>query len=479
MKPFNIIKYQLYLLQLENYELRRFWKLVFKKGLMPSREPLRKRLVWTNKARGLALVAMGLHLILALLLAVLFHHIYKNSVIGSWLVFSVSLIMLFFFYFLLFALALWLLWPLDFLAKKIIIGRAKKRIRELENLKVIGIAGSYGKTTMKEVLKQVLGVRFQVLATPESINTPVGIARWALKYLGEKTQIAIIEMGEHYQGDIKEICEIARPDIAVVTGINEAHLERMKRMETVTATIFELVGGTKEKALVVLNGDDGNVMDHYKEYAWPDHRVEKFQISNFKFQKFSPEKLGWEGVMEGLGKVEVSLMGKYSLGDVSGAVIIARELGMADEEIRKGIGKVKPVEHRLQPIAGAGDILVIDDSYNANPQGVSEAIKVLEQFENRRKVFITPGMVETGKAAAELHRRIGEQLAGAADVVVLIKNSVTPNIELGIRNYELGERQKPQIIWFNTAPEAHENLKNILRPGDVVMFQNDWGDQYV
>ena len=113
------------------------------------------------------------------------------------------------------------------------------------------------------------------------------------------------------------------------------------------------------------------------------------------------------------------------MGDVEAAIKIAESLGMSSEEILKGIANIKPVEHRLQPIKSAGGVLVIDDAYNGNPAGVAEAIKVLSRFENRRKLFITPGLVETGKATAEIHRKIGQQLAGVADVVILIKNSVT------------------------------------------------------
>jgi UDP-N-acetylmuramoyl-tripeptide--D-alanyl-D-alanine ligase len=155
--------------------------------------------------------------------------------------------------------------------------------------------------------------------------------------------------------------------------------------------------------------------------------------------------------------------------------------------------------------------LVIDDSYNGNSDGVAEAIKVLSRFKNRRKIYITPGLVEIGKSSADIHRGIGKLLAGVADVVILIKNSVTPWIVEGLSssgvilrpqcNSEAEESQtngkeilrrsdaltaqddavskKPQIIWFNSALEAHAGLKDILKPGDVILFQNDWGDQYL
>jgi UDP-N-acetylmuramyl pentapeptide synthase len=189
-------------------------------------------------------------------------------------------------------------------------------------------------------------------------------------------------------------------------------------------------------------------MENYKKFVWPDHKVIKFSASggqvsakggsasggeSFKLKQFSPEKLSWICVLESVGEIEIGLLGEYALGDVDAAVKIGKSLGMADEDIKRGIANIKPVEHRLQPIKSAGDILVIDDAYNGNPDGVREAIKVLSRFVNRRKVVITPGLVEMGKSAAEVHRAIGKELAGVADVVILIKNSVTGFIAEGIQ----------------------------------------------
>lgn len=496
MNLFKIIKYQLYLLQLENYELKRYFRLLFKKGFWPRGEQ-RKSLVWTAKAKALMLMAGGLHLLVVL--SLLYCHFY----IAAFFVF----IVLFEVYFLLFFVSLLLLWPLDFLLKQIVIVRAKSKILNLKSqINIIGIAGSYGKTTMKEVLKQILDTRYKILATPESVNTPVGISRWILKNVNSDTEILIVEMGEHYRGDIKDICEITKPDFAVVTGINESHLERMHTMGTIVETIFEIVSSAKAGGMVMLNGDDERVMQHYKEYIWPDHKVEEYKISDLGYKIFNTEKLAWEAEIKAVGKIEVNLLGEYALGDVDAAVKIAKSLGMSNQEIIAGIKNIKPVEHRLQPIRSAGNILVIDDAYNGNPDGVREAVKVLSRFTDRRKVFITPGLVEMGALTENIHRQIGKELAGVADVVVLIKNSVTPWIEEGIVSVSSradAERTRDpvqslgwipdshsdalmasgmthsKVIWFETAQQAHSSLSTILKPGDVVVFQNDWGDQYV
>jgi len=541
----KFIKYQLYLLQLENYELGRYWKLLWAKGFWPKKKQVqRKELVWSAKAKALMLMAWALHGLIIILAGLAVLSI-KPGMDNFFSIVILALLIVLPFYFILFSIALLILKPLDGIAKNRLAARAKAKIKILTKpspltplpssfaeasadlregegketgsfprggggLRIIGVAGSYGKTTMKEVLGQVLSCKFKVVSTPESVNTPVGISRWILNKVNESTEVIIVEMGEHYENDVKEICEIAKPDIAVVTGINESHLERMKKMDKVIATVFEIVSNSKQGAMVVLNGDDHRVMENYKKFVWPDHKIERFEIEDLILRNFNPEKLCWEAEVDGVGKIEVNLLGEYALGDVDAAVKIGKSLGMSNEQIIAGIKGVKPVEHRLQPIKSAGDVLVIDDAYNGNPDGVAEAIKVLSRFINRRKLIITPGLVEMGKSSPEIHREIGRHLAGVADVVILIKNSVTGFIEEGILSttpsrqggtpllFQEGTTATavsppniggvprvaggggiPTIIWFDSSLEAHAGLKNILKPGDVILFQNDWGDQYV
>ena len=498
--PYVLVKYHLYLLQLENYELGRFWKLLFKRGWFPVKTQ-RKDLVWTSKAK--LIFALAEILILLVGTAYFRHGLYMpfTFVWQRWLGFLGVVYILDFFTPVFLSLAVIVLSPFDYIAKRVIVIRAKSKIKKLSGLKIIAVAGSYGKTTMKEVLGQVLGIRYNVSGTPESVNTPVGIARWILNKVDSSTEVLVVEMGEHYSGDVEDICNITKPEVVVITGINEAHLERMKNLDTVTATIFEAVSHSKPKALVVLNGDDANVVAHYKEYVWPDHQVEQYKVGDLKAKAFNTEKLCWEAEFKGIGKVDVWLLGEYILADVQAAIKIAKNLGMDDEDIKKGISKILPIEHRLQPLKSGSDILVIDDSYNGNPDGVREAIKVLGKFTNRRKVYITPGLVEMGKASEVIHRNIGKQLASVADVVILIKNSVTPWIEEGVlssRRHSEGVQKaeefqqqeilrsaqddagrRPEIVWFDTAQEAHVNLGKILKPGDVIVFQNDWGDSYL
>lgn len=484
MNLFKIPKYQLYLFQLENYEIFRYLKLLFKKGFFQNQQPLRKNLVWTLKAKTFLSLAFLMQIGISVLV---FCFINKSDLTFNPQSLATGVfvfLLLFGFYFVFYIFISLLLLPLDSVLKSLIVWRAKFKIKNLSNLKVVGIAGSYGKTTMKEVVSSVLSVKYKVLNTPESVNTPVGVARWVLKNLKNDTEIFVIEMGEHYQGDVEELCKLASPDISMVTGINEAHLERMGSLETVVLTIFEIVSGTKPGGVVVINGDDKNVLENYKKFIWPDHKLVIYSKQNresgIKNFEFNSTNFSWKVVHEKIGEFQIHLLGEYALGVVDAVVKLGLKLGLTKEEIKKGLENIKPVTHRLQPSLSGGNVLVIDDAYNGNSEGVKEAISVLSRFTNRRKIYITPGLVETGSSAKEVHLAIGKQLAEVADVVILIKNSVTPFIQEGINEAnKLKSQSANKLIWFDTAQEAHASLKNILKPGDVILFQNDWGDQYL
>lgn len=453
--------YQLYLLQLENYELRRFWLLLFKKGFFYPNQPLRKDIVWTKKA----------FLILILSLALIF--------IAGAAVYSLGAIYLLFLLFLsatLFPVYLTistlLLLPVVLIIKKIIIGKARKTIGK--EIKVIGIAGSYGKTTAKEIIKTILKQKYEVSATPDSVNTPLGIAKWILDNKNKRSEILIIEMGEHYRGDIAELCNFIPPDLVVITGITEAHLERMGGLKEISDTIFEAVDHAKKDALVFFNKDDENINKDYERHLGGKKAV--FYSAKDTDKKFDADKLNWHFSFDNFGEFDLRLLGEYSVGTVIAGIKIAEALGLNKAEITRGVAEIEPISHRLSPIKGKGDVLVIDDSYNSNPKGAHEAILLLSRFKGRRKLYITPGIVETGSENKKIHTEIGKELATVADKVILIKNSSTPYIERGL--IEAGF-DKQNIATFETANEAHDNLGLILQPKDVIIFQNDWGDQYL
>lgn len=464
--------YQLHLFQAEGYEIKRYVRLLWRKGWIFSRQPLRTQLRWTAKSVSLALLALLLHLLLPIVLVV------NGSVWSALFLFIVgSLVYPFFF-----IVGHTFLWPADTIIKRALIRSARRIIANAQNLTIIGIAGSYGKTTMKQVIAASLSTAQRILATPASVNTPVGIAAWLQKSWTPDTEILIIELGEHAPGDVRELCRIAPPTIAVLTGINEAHAERMGSLQQAAATIFEATEHLPENGSILANGDDPRLRAEAKNHTakapllWYGSAEGEANTLPVKRAQFHPDTLTWDCSIGPVERVDIPLLGAYAVGDAMAAIIIGEKLGLTVQDLKTGLASLAPIPHRLEPIRGNGDILIIDDSYNGNPDGVREAIAVLKRFSGRRKLFLTPGLVEMGAETERVHTNIGRELAAVADLVILIRTSVTPFIADGL---EAAGFNPQHIHWFATAPEAHAAIRTILEPHDVIVFQNDWGDQYL
>lgn len=509
----KILVYQFYIFQLEEYDVLRFFKTIFFKGLFPTKF-LRKKPVFTVKGKILLLLSIILKIFFTSLFIYLLHlRLNLNYFLFIFLFFLIYFILsVFSFIFLLISQIV--IFPLELWQKKRIINKAKQKIKYLiqENivnneripskLRIIGITGSYGKTTMKEVVYEVLSKEFSVVKTKGNNNTPLAISKLVLNEVNENTEILIIEMGEYVKGDVKKICEITPPSISIITGINEAHLERYKTMQNAISTKFEIVEYSQLFSLVFLNADDEVILNNYKNYIRKDNILsfysskikendsknslffelpmeyisQMLKIKNYEFhedgsgQSFEIYHESWS-----LGKVKVSHIAEYIIGYINCAVAIARAIGMSESKIRIGISSIKPVPHRLEPKFIDKDIIIIDDTYNGNSNGIFEGLKILEKFKNRRKIYITPGLVETGYLTKDIHINIGESISKVADLVFLISNSVTNYLLEGLKK---GNFQKEKIIIYPNAKVAYEDMWRYLQKGDVVLMQNDWSDNY-
>jgi len=462
--PIRFFYFHLLLLQLEEYDLVRFIKAVTNTKGIPPRRDFRKPLKYTLKIKLITALSLLLILFMAFFISKIFsNNPYKMIVLV--LSFALGLYISYIFLIIINVLLL----PIDMLIKELLIFLAKNKLKKLTNIKIIGVAGSYGKTGMKDLITTVLSEKYQVVKTPESVNTPVGIARTILNKIDEKTDILVVEIGEYYPGDIKNICSIAPSQIGVITGINEAHLERLKSIDNSVKTIFEIAQNMKPNGILLLNGKDKHIKNNYKKFIL--NQEVYFYLSKGKIE-FNEDAPGFI-----YQKLFFPVLGQYNLDKIDGVIYLAKKLGLTLQEIESGLKKIKTPAHRLQPILNREkNILIIDDSYNGNPDGVEEAIKTLSLFKKRRKIFVTPGLVEIGNKSRDVHQRIGKRLNDVVDLVILVKNSVTPDIEEGLINAGFN---KNNIIWFDSMMEAQNNLGSILRSGDVVLFQNDWPDNYV
>jgi UDP-N-acetylmuramoyl-tripeptide--D-alanyl-D-alanine ligase len=353
-----------------------------------------------------------------------------------------------------------------------IINKSKATLKGHKAIK-IAIAGSYGKTSMREILKTVLASGKKVAAPPHSYNTPLGICQFINTLEGDE-DVLIFELGEYYPGDIRKLCDLVQPDMGIITGINEAHLQKFKTLDKTVGTIYELADYLGEKPLYV-NAES----DLASKSKRPGNAL--YNRDGVAMWSVSKATSGLEGTNFVLSKENVeldlhsSLLGLHQIGPLAAAVDIASRLGLTRNQIEEGIGQTKPFDHRLEPKTGSDGVITLDDSYNGNPDGVRAVIQFLASIKGHRRFYVTPGLVEMGPATEAVHGQIGKSLAESGiENVILIKNSVTKYIESGLVEF----KYKGKVIWFNEALEAFKALPNITVEGDVVLLQNDWSDQY-
>ena len=336
----------------------------------------------------------------------------------------------------------------------------------------IAIAGSYGKTSMREILKTVLSEGKKVAAPPYSYNTPLGIAKFVRTLKGNE-EVLIFELGEYYPGDIQKLARMIRPEWGIITGVNEAHLEKFKTLERATDTIFELAEHIEASHLYV-NGENEQA---YKRVKSGNVTYTRGGTKKWKVTEAATDLSGTtfkitdgNNVIHGTSK----LLGLHMLGPLVAAADIASRLGLTREQIERGLAKTKPFAHRLEPKQWADSVIFLDDSYNGNPDGVRAAIAFLASVEGRR-FYVTPGLVEAGPRVREVHEDIGRELAKAGiEKVVLIRNSVTPNIEAGLKSAGF----KGELLSYDDMPACLAALRALSLPGDIILVQNDWPDQY-
>lgn len=360
--------------------------------------------------------------------------------------------------------------------------RANTRLRQLKRLhqlRVVGITGSYGKTSTKFILGTILGAKYDVLVTPSSFNTPMGICKVVNGDLAGHHEVFVAEMGARHRGDIRELVKFVEPAYALITAVGPAHLETMESIENIAKTKFDLARGTTLGGVVVVNGDNAYCV---REAKTLDRDV------LFYGSEFAPHLSAYskditiEGmetvfrlILPGDGELtcRTKLLGKHNVLNIVGAALLARRMGLDLDEIEVGISRIQPVEHRLQLINPGNGVLVIDDAFNANPEGAAMAIEVLGQFANYRKWIVTPGMVEMGSQSATIHETFGQQMASVCDRVILVGKM---NSAMMMQGLMAAGFPQEHVYLARSLTEAQSMWQKELRAGDVLLLENDFPD---
>ncbi|HEX8974248.1 MAG TPA: UDP-N-acetylmuramoyl-tripeptide--D-alanyl-D-alanine ligase [Patescibacteria group bacterium] len=452
-----IIRNLIYILQSENYYFSRFLKFAYSHLEWWELEQ-RQKITWTAKARLLQIITWAI-LISASIIGFSFFGWYGFFIVAALLALLPFVI----------GISLVLIMPVDEILKNKRIGSAKSILSQA-GIEIVGITGSYGKTSTKEILAHILEKKFSVIKTPENVNTDIGIADFIIrkKEQIQKSQVFIVEMGAYCKGEIAAICNMVKPDYSILTGINEAHLERFGNIDNTIQTKFELPQNTK--ALSVLNLDDVNVRDNSERFDLKNTsgislgsagNIEA--LENFKGLKFSYDNCDFQ----------TKLLAEHNITLILLCSVIAKKLGMSMGEISDAVSGIKPVAHRLEPLYNsATNVMVIDDSYNGNFDGIKSGIKVLSRA-GGRKLVLTPGIVELGDAMPAIHREIGRLYAHEADQVLLIKSPMTPYIIEGLQ-----EEKFENLRLYENTEQAHADLGSVIKSGDTIIFQNDLTDNY-
>lgn len=364
---------------------------------------------------------------------------------------------------------------------------AQKILAKNPNLTVIGITGSYGKTSTKNVLYQILSKDFNVLMTPESFNTKMGLTRTIRTYLKPTHQILIAEMGAKEIGDIKELCDFVHPKMGIITSIGPQHLETFKTLENVISTKGELFKYLLPNGTAFLNVDDENILKlplredlkyvhfstntNYKALMpLPDYAIEDVHLSG-KGSSFTLVHIPSKKKV----RLNTKLLGRHNLANIVSGVAVALELGVSMERLNTLIIDIKPIEHRLSYRRINDTYTLLDDAFNSNPVGSKMALEVLDRFEGNSKIIITPGMVELGSASFSLNKKLGEQISKVCNFAILVGKKQTKPIQEG-----LIENQYPssKLYIASDLSDALRKLDEIVSKDDVVLIENDLPDTF-
>ena len=357
---------------------------------------------------------------------------------------------------------------------------AQNKLNSINGLKIIGITGSYGKTSSKNILSDILNIKYNALATPKNLNTYNGLIMTVNNHMDKFCEIFIAEMGAYVKGEIAGLCKLVKPKYGILTKIGTAHLESFGSEQNIIDGKFELIESLPSDGFGILNGDDPKQVK-YKlknnvKIIWvgidnPDVDVRAINIKcNSKGTSFDVVFKGDDNEYH----FETRLLGKHNVYNILEAIACGKEFGIDILDLIKAVKGVKTIEHRLE-LKKVSNFHMIDDAYNSNPEGAKNACLVLKMMPGT-KVMVTPGMIELGKDEDYLNKEFGKQIAKVADYVVLIGEVKTKSIKEGLLESSF---DKEKIIVFNDVREAFPFISGLVNNKEVyALFENDLPDTY-
>lgn len=376
-----------------------------------------------------------------------------------------------------------LLQPYEDFVQKRFWNEAHRKVLDLSPT-VIGVTGSFGKTSVKHILGHILQNVAPTLVTPGSVNTPMGIARIIREQLDETHRYFIVEMGAYGPYSIARLCDLTPPDYAMITAIGHAHYERFKTLEAVAKTKYELADAAVKK--------DGQVIVHENTLKFPypeDFRLEhpnalvicgEDNNNPLKIVEIKQTLSGLDVQVEWKNQtyfLEAPLFGLHHGENIALCFAMACTIGIDPKVVVNALKTTPQIPHRLQvKVSGKDSAIIIDDAYNSNPRGFNSALALIQEIgKKKRKILVTPGMVELGKAHDKIHEQVGVQAARVCDIVIAIQPKRIPTF---IDAFRKEARADQELMEMETFEEAQKWINDNVKKGDIVLLENDLPDVY-
>jgi len=369
--------------------------------------------------------------------------------------------------------------PVEYFGRKYYIYRAKKILSDMPNLIVIGVTGSYGKTSVKNFLEKTLESKYEVLTTPKNYNTTMGVVKTIRENLKPTHQVFICEMGATKPNDIKEICNIVQPKFGIITAIGPQHLESFKNIQTIIKTKFELADSVKKNnGTMFFNFDNEYIQAYPINQKFISYGVNNNKLNYNAFNIKTSSKGSTFSIIDKISNKKVSfttkLIGSHNVVNITGAVSICNYLGIELSNLVSQVKKLNSVEHRLQLLSNK-NFNIIDDSYNSNPISSKSALDTLSQFQGA-KIIVTPGLVELGKNERPYNEEFGRYACNICDYIFLVNSKQSTYILDGILSTQFN---KNHIFHVNSPQEAINKILKLNIPGKpTILLENDLPDNY-
>ena len=359
------------------------------------------------------------------------------------------------------------------------MNNAKKKLKNMNNLGVIGITGSYGKTSSKNILNDILSSKFNVCPTPKNFNTPNGLMITINNHLEKFDDLMIAEMGAFKCGEIQELCDFVHPKYGILTKIGTAHMESFGSQENIQNGKFELIENLPKDGLAVLNRDDElqvnyNLKNKKIKTLWVgiNNKSADINATNIKqtykgmtfdvtFKNLDNEKVTFE----------TKLLGTANVYNILAGLALGSHLKINIDQLKQGVKRVRSIEHRLE-LKKYGDINIIDDAYNSNPVGSKMALEVLNLMPGK-KIIVTPGMIELGEEQYKLNNEFGKQMAEVCDEVILVGEEQTKPILDGLKEKKFKDKN---IHIINDVKIAFKLMHKLKGDETYVLLENDLPD---